>query len=156
VELGPGNSRAVVGAPDAGQVPLTVLDAGAAAGFKIQNLAVRRAVGRRREQRRRDRDHGADGRLGLLGFRLFYGTPENMVERPITAYNQAISGPADISFSVGSANYVLHTTFVFGPDSGPLGSPEPAKLDIGGGVTLSATLVMPAPTSLSGFTFNCW
>jgi hypothetical protein len=36
--LGPGNSRNFLGTAGGGQVPLTVLNAGAIAGFKIQNL----------------------------------------------------------------------------------------------------------------------
>lgn len=136
-------------------MPLTVLDAGAVAGFKIQNLP--NVV-----------DMIADVSGGetvvitapmdtwsTAGFRLFYGTPGQMVERKIISYNQALSGPADISFSVGPATYVLRTTFVYGPDAGLLGSPGPATLDTGGGVTLPATLRLPVPTSLQGFSFTC-
>jgi len=152
--LGPGTSRSFLGAADAGQVPLTVVGADAVAGFTIQNLpnVVQYVI---------DVSNGDAVVITApmdpyddTTSRLFYGTPSNMIERPITAYDQAVSGPADISFSVGSATYTLHTTFVFGPDAGPLGSPGPATLDTDNG-TLPATLRLPTPTSLSGFSFTC-
>jgi hypothetical protein len=152
--LGPGNSRSFLGAADAGQVPLTVLDAGAVAGFMIQNLpnVVQYVI---------DVSNGSVvvvtapmDASGYSGFRLFYGTPSNMIERPITAYNQSLSGPADIAFTVGSATYTLQTMWTFGPDAGPLGMPSGATLDTGTG-TISATIRMPTPTTLSGFSFTC-
>ena len=39
--------------------------------------------------------------------------------------------------------------------AGPLGSPGPATLDTGGASTLAATLRLPTPTSLAGFSFTC-
>jgi hypothetical protein len=151
--LGPGNSRNFFGAPDASQAPLTVVDASVIAVFTIQNLpnVVQYAI---------DVSNGdavvITAPMDAYDYttsRLFYGTPSKMIERPITAYNQSKSGPADISFSVGATTYTLHTTFVYGPDAGPLGSPGPATLDTGG--TLPATLRLPTPTLLSGFSFTC-
>jgi hypothetical protein len=152
--LGPGDSRNFLGAADAGQVPLTVLDAGALAGLTIQNLpnVVQYVI---------DVSNGEVVVIsapmdasGYSGFRLFYGTQTNMIERPITAYNQAVSGPADIAFTVGSATYTLNTMWTFGPDAGPLGMPSTATLDTGTG-TLPATIRTPTPNSLPGFSFTC-
>jgi hypothetical protein len=152
--LGPGNSRSFLGSADAGQVPLMVPDGGAVAGFAIQNLpnVVQYVV---------DVSNGEVVVItapmdpsGYSGFRFFYGTANNMIERPITAYDQSLSGPADIAFTVGPATYTLHTTFAFGPDAGPLGMPASATLDTSSG-TLSGTVVTPTPTSLSGFSFTC-
>jgi hypothetical protein len=153
--LGPGNSRGFLGASDAGQVPLTVVDASVIAGFTIQNLpAVVEYV--------LDVSTGnvivvtaPMDAWGYSGFRLFYGTASQVVECPIVEYNESLSGSADISFSVGSATYVLDLTVVFGADAGPLGNPGPATLDTGGGNTLAATLRLPTPTSLSGLAFTC-
>jgi hypothetical protein len=153
--LGPGNSRSFLGAPDAGQVPLTVVDAGVVSGFEIQNLPglVQYVL---------DATNGdvlvvtaPMDAWGHSGFRLFYGTASQMVERTILQYDQSLSGAADISFSVGSATYVLHTTIVYGPDAGLLGGPGPATLDTGDASTIAATLRLPTPTSLSGFSFTC-
>jgi hypothetical protein len=151
--LGPGGSRSFLGG-GAGQVPLTVLDAGAVAGFKVADLPhVPQLVA--------DISNGdvivitePMDPWSYSGFRLFYGKPTQMIERPIVNYSQAVSGPADITFTIDSANYVLHTTYVFGPDAGPLGTPGPATLDIGSGA-LTATLRLPTPQNLSGFSFTC-
>jgi hypothetical protein len=153
--LGPGDSPKTFLGGGPGQVPLTVLDGGAVAGLTIQNLpsVVQYVI---------DVSTGEVivitqpmDAWGYSGFRLFYGTPGNMIERPITSYDQAMSGPADISFTVGSATYTLHTTYVVsGPDAGPLGGPGPATLDMDSG-TLQAMPRLPTPTSLSGFTFTC-
>ncbi len=43
----------------------------------------------------------------------------------------------------------------YGPDAGPFGSPGPTTVDTSGGATLAATLRLPTPTSLSGFSFTC-
>jgi hypothetical protein len=152
--LGPGNSKSFLGAGPS-QIALTVLDAGAVAGFKIHNLPnIPQIVA--------DVSNGdvivitePMDAWSYSGFRLFFGTSTNMIERPIVSYNQARSGPADITFTVGSTSYVLHTTYVIDPDASPLGSPGPATLDTGGTGTLPATLRLPTPTSLSGFSFTC-
>jgi hypothetical protein len=133
---------------------LKVLDAGAVAGFKIQNLpnVVQYVI---------DVSNG-DALVitapmddsGPSGFRLFYGEPGNMIERPITSYSQALSGPATIAFGVGPTTYTLQTMWTFGPDAGPLGMPSSVTLDTGGG-TIPATIRMPTPVTLSGFAFTC-
>ncbi|MGH7440234.1 MAG: hypothetical protein ACRENE_31465 [Polyangiaceae bacterium] len=152
--LGPANSKSFLGAGP-GQVPLTVLDAGSLARFTVQNLpnVVQYVV------------DVSNGQVVVItqpmdaydftSSRLFYGTAAHMIQRPITAYGQALSGPASISFSVGSATYTLQTTVVYGPDAGPLGSPGPTTVDTGGAGTLAATLRTPTPTSLSDFSFTC-
>jgi hypothetical protein len=153
--LGPGNSRAFLGGPDAGQVPLTVLDAGAVTGFGIQNLPnVVQLVA-----------DVSDGNVVAItepsdaydstSLRLFYGPPGRMVERPVVMYSQSLSGPALITFTVGPALYIFRTTVVYGPDAGPLGSPGPASLETYDAGVLSATLRLPTPTSLAGFSFVC-
>jgi len=85
--LGPGDSRNFLGAPDAGQVPLTVLDAGAIGGFTIQNLPnlVEYVI---------DVSNGnvmvvtaPMDAWGYAGFRLFYGTASEMVERSVRSAN---------------------------------------------------------------------
>jgi hypothetical protein len=155
--LGPGNSRSFLGAVDAGQVPLTVVGDTAIAGFDVQNLpGIVEYVA--------DISNG-DAIVvtapmddweysGFQLFRLFYGTPGHMVERPIVSWAMALSGGGAISFSVGSTTFSWNLTVVYGGDAGPLGAPGPGSLDTGAGM-LPVTLRIPTPTMLSGFSFTC-
>jgi hypothetical protein len=152
--LGPSDSKAFY-APDAGDESLTVVDPGAIQGFALQDLPG--VV-----------EYVADVSNGNVlvvtapmdassysGFRLFYGTQGAMVERTIVAYDQSLSGSADISFVVEAATYTVHFTVEYPAEGGLLGSPGPATLDTGGGATLSVTLRLPTPATLAGFVFSC-
>jgi hypothetical protein len=87
--------------------------------------------------------------------RIYYGTKSDMIERPITAYEESKSGDTTITFKVAAATYTVHFAITFGdPDAGPLGSPGPVTLDKGGTMEMM-TLRLPTPTTLSGFTFTC-
>ena len=92
---------------------------------------------------------------GSAAFHLFYGTPGAMIERPIVSYDQALSGYPAIGFTVGSQTYVMAISSVPAPDGGPFAAPGPVTVTPGGGAGVIFTLRMPAPTSLSGFTFTC-
>ena len=155
--LGPGNSRSFY-SPDAGDELLTIVDAGAIAGFKLQNLPVL-------VEYVADVSNGDTivvtqpmDDWGYAGFRLFYGTPTQMVERPIVTYNRTDYGD-DVSFTVDGTTYAAHFAFVGTVsllDAGPVPpSPGPSTLDAGGGGTLQMTLRTPTPTSLPGFSFTC-
>jgi hypothetical protein len=160
--LGPGNSRSFLGAPDAGQVPLTVVDAGVVAGFRLQNLPVI-------VQHVTDVSNGDAivvtapmDAWGTSGFRLFYGTANRMVEYPILTYNDDDYGEY-ISFLVGGTTYNVFFDDPFENDGGT--GPGPGSLYTGEGgadpafVTppgaLRVTERVPTPTSLSGFSFTC-
>jgi hypothetical protein len=159
--LGPGNSRSFFGA-GSGQVPLTVLDASAIAGFKIQNLP--NVV-----------EHVADvsngdavvvtspmDPWGTSGFRLFYGKADTMVEYPILSVNADDYGEY-IAFEMGATTYNVFFNDPFtvdggtGPGPGSLytdgGGADPALQTIPGALTVTERT--PTPTSLSGFTFTC-
>jgi hypothetical protein len=153
--LGPSASRQFY-APDAGDEPLTVEDAGVVASFKIQNLpALIEYVA--------DVSNGDSivvtepmDPSGYSGFRLFYGAPGEMIERAITNYDRGDYGD-DISFTVEATTYTAHLAFApFGLDggNGPF-NPGPSTLDTGAGGKLSITQRMPPPSSLSGFSFTC-
>ena len=92
---------------------------------------------------------------GSAAFRLFYGTPGAMIERPIVSFNQSLSGYPSIGFTVGSQTYVMAISSVPALDGGPLEAPGPVTVTPGGGAGIVFTLRMPTPTSLSGFTFTC-
>lgn len=156
--LGPGNSRNPY-TPDAGDELLTVVDAGAIAGFKIQNLPVQV-------------EYVADVSNGdaivitepmdpwtYSGFRLFYGTSNQMIERPIITYNRTDTSD-DIAFTVDGATYTAHFTFPSLIGIGPDGSidtapPGPESLAAGAAGTLPMTERTPTPPTLSGFAFSC-
>jgi hypothetical protein len=160
--LGPGNSRSFLGTADAGQVPLTVLDAGAIVGFKLQNLP--NVI-----------EHVADvsngdaivvtapmDAWGTSGFRLFYGKADAMVEYPITSVNADDYGQY-IAFQMGGMTYNVFFNDPFGIDGG--GGPGPGSLYTDGGGAdpalqtipgaLTVTERTPTPTSLAGFSFTC-
>jgi hypothetical protein len=92
--------------------------------------------------------------LGTAAFRLFYGTPAAMVERPIVSFNQALSGYPTIGFTVGSQSFVMDISSVPSPDGGPFEAPGPVTLT-GDGHAVPFTLRLPTPTTLVGFTFSC-
>jgi hypothetical protein len=154
VALGAFDSRAFY-APDAGDELLAIVDAGAIDGFATQDLPA--LV-----------EHVADVNdgdsivvtqpmdpWGYSGFRLFYGTPANMIERPITLYNR---GDTDdfVSFTVDGAVYTADFTFqAFGLVDASRPPAGPESLTLGDGGTLPMTERMPVPTSLSGFSFAC-
>ncbi len=150
--LGPANSRSFL-SPDAGQTPLTVVDAGTIAHFKIQNLPVLI-------------EYVADvsdgdaivvtmpmDPWGYSEFRLYYGTPSDMIECKIVAYNRGDTSD-DIAFTVNGATYTAHLAFVSTLFSGDAGL-GPSSLSMGSAGALTVTQRLPTPTTLSGFSFTC-
>jgi hypothetical protein len=91
---------------------------------------------------------------GSAAFHLFYGTPGAMVERHIVSFDQSRSGYPTIGFTVGSQTYIMSISSV--PFDGGLGeAPGPVTLTTGNGGSVTFTLRLPTPTSLSGFSFTC-
>jgi hypothetical protein len=92
--------------------------------------------------------------VGTAAFHLFYGAPGAMVERPITRFEQALSGFPSIGFTVGAATYTMAIASI--PSDGGIGeAPGPVTLTTGKGASVSYTLREPTPTTLTGFTFTC-
>jgi hypothetical protein len=120
--LAPAGSRVFIGDAGATYELLTVLDNGAVAGMKTRDLPheVRYIV-----------DLDATQQVvvtapvgqGLDECRVFSGTKNDMVERPVTAveFGGAMSSPTTtISFLVGSATQqILLTSGIFGMDAAP-------------------------------------
>jgi hypothetical protein len=167
--LSEGASRNLFLVPDAGQVPLTLLDAGALSGFAVQSLP---------DEILHVADV-SDGHVivvvepgdpyGTSGFRLFYGTAAAMTEYPILSYDDDDYGEY-VAFSLNGTTY--HVFFndpccaLASTDSGVAGvAPGPGALYTGGGGAdpaltpipgaLTITERTPTPTTLSGFTFAC-
>jgi len=154
--LGPSDSKSFIDTPSTTSDPLTVVDAGAAAGMKLQNLPgiVQRVA------------DVSDGRAIVVttpmddyataNWRLFYGPPSAMVERTVVNAGESFSGSADITFLVDSAQYTVHFTVTYVADAGPLGEiAGPGSLDVGDGGTLAVTERTPTPRTLAGFSFTC-
>ena len=96
-----------------------------------------------------------DDDLGSAAFRLFYGRPGAMVERPIVSFNQAQSGYPAIGFTVGSQTYVMAIASAPSPDGGLFDVPGPVTVTPADGAAVTFTLRMPTPTTLAGFAFSC-
>jgi hypothetical protein len=81
------------------------------------------------------------------GLSLFYGPPGAVAQRPITSFQQSLSGNGTLTFQVGG----VPTTLAFGnvpaPDAGPFGVFALQSLTPQGGAPMSATLRSPTPTS---------
>jgi hypothetical protein len=89
------------------------------------------------------------------GLAIFYGTPDNVEERKITAFGQSLSGTGSVTFLVDSDSYVLAFGRATRGDS-PLGDFTLNGLTPGTGATLAVTLRSPTPTELpSGVAFSC-
>jgi hypothetical protein len=154
--LGSSDGKNFLDTPGATNEPLTVVDAGAVNGMKLQNLPgiVQRVA------------DVSDGRAIVVttpmddyattSWRLFYGTPSAMVERTVVNAIESMSGEADITFQVDSAQYTVHFTVMYVPDAGLSGEvPGPGSLDTGESGTLPVTERTPAPRTLTGFSFTC-
>jgi hypothetical protein len=152
--LGSGNPKAILGSGTNGDEMLTVVAPSAVAGMPIHNLPhIPIYVA--------DASDGTSvvvtwpmDAYGTDESRIYYGTKSQMIERPITAYEESLSGDTNITFTVEAATYTVHFAITFGPDAGPLGSPGPVTLDKGG-TTETMMLRLPTPTMLSGFMFTC-
>jgi hypothetical protein len=135
-------------APDAGDVPLTVLDGGTIQGFAIENLPnVVTYVA-----------DVSNGEVLLIvepeepwsseGERVFYGKPAAMIQYPLLGDNPDCCEDI-IFFSVNGVKYTAD--LVFSPDPGTIDGPSTLNA---GSETLTVKLRKPTPTNLDGFTFT--
>jgi hypothetical protein len=97
-----------------------------------------------------------DDDLGTAGFRLFYGAPGAMVERPIVSFDQAGSGyPIAIGFTVGAEMDVMTIAAAPSTDGGLFPGAGPVTLAMAGGASVAYTLREPTPMNLAGFVCSC-
>jgi hypothetical protein len=159
--LGPGNSRAFLGA-GSGQVPLTVVSPSEVASLAVQNLP--NVV-----QHVADVSDGTTivvvtpmEPYGTADFRLFYGKANTMIEYPIVSVNSDDYGEY-ISFHIGKTTYNVFFNDPFEIDGG--NGPQPGSLYTGTSAgdpafetpTGALTVIerSPTPTTLTGFSFTC-
>jgi len=154
--LGPGDSRAFIGAADAGQVALTVLDKSAISAMTLRNLPGDVYI-----------EYVADVSNGNIvivtrpqddwtdtSFRVFYGTANAMLERPLINFSRG--DDTYITFQVDSAQYLAHFVMLFEPsDAGTNVQHLPGTLESGDGSTWTITERLPTPTALPEFSFTC-
>jgi hypothetical protein len=157
--LGPGGSKSFLGQSDAGVTSLALVDSSTVAGMIVVNTPnLLSYVG-----------DVADGDVLLAtvplnedststdgGLSIFYGPPNDIAQRTITAFEESLSGNGAVTFVVGNTPYVLTFGQVQGPDAGPLGTFALEGLNTGGDAGIAVTLRSPTPTVLPpGLSFTC-
>jgi hypothetical protein len=155
--LGPeGSAKARIGGRDAGvATPLVLVDPRSVEGLPATDLPGSVTwVADSSDGRAIVVTAPLENDLGSAGFRLFYGAPSAMQERPIVSYEQALSGFPSIGFTIDSQTYVMAIASLPPTDGGFLERPGPVTLT-GGGQSVPFTLRLPTPTTLSGFSFTC-
>jgi len=162
--LGPGGARVFLDQAGAGVTALALVDPGAISGLSVVNTPdVISYMG--------DVANGdvllatvplngeataSSGGLYDGGLAIFYGPPNNVAERVVTAFSQSLSGNGSVTFLVGSTPYVLAFGMVQQPDAGPLGVFTLEGLTPQGGSEIAVTLRAPTPTTPpAGLSFTC-
>ena len=162
--LGPGGARVFLDQAGAGVTALTVVDPAAISGLSVVNTPdVISYVG--------DVANGdvvlatvplnggstaSTGGISDGGLSIFYGPPNDVAERVITAFAQSLSGNGTVTFLVGSTPYVLAFGMVQQPDAGPFGVFTLEGLTPRGGSEIAVTLRSPTPTTApAGLSFTC-
>jgi hypothetical protein len=153
--LGPGGARVFLDQAGAGVTALTLADPAVISGLSVVNTPdVISYVG--------DAANGdvvlattplngdATASIGGVydgGLSIFYGPPNNVAERVITAFRQSLSGSGSVTFLVGSTPYVLAFGTVQEADAGPFGVFTLEGLTPQGGSEIAVTLRSPTPTT---------
>ncbi|HXJ20493.1 MAG TPA: hypothetical protein VMT03_09685 [Polyangia bacterium] len=97
-----------------------------------------------------------DGGVYDGGLSIFYGLPSGVAQRPITAFEESLSGNGTVTFLVDGTPTVLAFGNVPSPDAGPLGTFELMSLTPQGAAPIGITLESPTPTSApAGLAFTC-
>jgi hypothetical protein len=157
--LGPAGSRSFLGQSDAGVTSLTLVAASTVAGMMVVNTPnVISYVG--------DVANGdvvlatvplnTDATSDDGGLSIFYGPPNDVAQRTITAFGQSLSGNGSVTFLVGDVPYVLAFGNVQDPNAGPLGRFALEGLAPRGGAQIAVTLRSPTPAAdPPGLSFTC-
>lgn len=156
--LGAAGSRTFLDPTDPSQTPLTLVDPASVSGLPVVNTPNQISyVG--------DVANGdvvfatvplnLDATSAGGGLSIFYGPPENVEERPVTAFQQSLSNNGTVTFLVGDESYVLAFATVPRSDN-PLGDFTLESLTPGAGAPLDVTLRSPTPTEPpSDLSFTC-
>ncbi len=157
--LGPAGARSFLGQSDAGVTSLVLVSPAVVAGMKVLDTpSVISYVGDvgNGDVLLATRPLNIDSNAPGGGLAIFYGPPGAVAQRPITAFEESLSGNGSVSFLVGGTTYVLTFGVIQRPDAGPLGTFALEGLTTGGDAGVAITLRSPTPTSLpSALAFTC-
>ena len=123
--LGPTNSKAFLNQSPAGTTPLTLVDASAVTGMTVVNTP--NVVSYVADVANGDvivatvPMNDDDTSLGG-GIAIFYGPPNAVAQRPITSFEESLSGNGARIFVVGGKPYTLAFGVVSAPDAGTFGA----------------------------------
>jgi hypothetical protein len=157
--LGTAGARVFLNQSPAGVTPLTLVDAATASGVPTVNTP--NAISYLGDVANGDVvmatvPINSDPTSSNGGITIFYGPPGAVAQRPITDFQQSLSGNGTLTFSVDGTPYVLAFGMVGGPDAGPLGMFALLGLTPQGGAEMAVTLRSPTPaTPPPELSFTC-
>jgi hypothetical protein len=148
--LGQAGARVFLNQSPTGVTPLTLVDAASVSGMPTVNTPNRISyIG--------DVANGdvvmatvpinSDPTSSDGGLAIFYGPPAAVAQRPITDFQQSLSGNGTLTFLVDGTPYTLAFGMVPGQDAGPLGMFGLMGLTPQGGAEMAVTLRSPTPTT---------
>ena len=150
--LGPPNTKGFIGDPGAVTTPLTVESRSVLADFTLKNLP-----GEVTLEYVADLDDGSEivvtrptDDWTYRDFRLFWGSPSDLVEQFVTNVSRARSGGTTIEFRYDGRIATATFTWVLDPDTS---HPGPGTLSAGS--EQGMTQRFPTPTTLTGSSFTC-
>jgi hypothetical protein len=157
--LGPTSSKAFLNQSPAGTTALTLVDASTISGLAVVNTP--NVISYLADVANGDVilatvPLNADETSANGGLAIFYGPPGAVDQRPITAFEESLSGNGSLTFLVGATPYVLAFGEVAAPDAGPFGAFALLSLTPQGSDALTVTLRSPTPTTLPrALSFSC-
>jgi hypothetical protein len=157
--LGPTNSKAFLSQSPAGTTPLMLVDPSIVSRMPVVNTP-------------NTIDYVADVANGDVilatvpmnedetssngGLAIFYGPPGRVAQRPITDFQETLSGNGTVTFLVDGTPYVLQFGEIPAPDAGPFGEFALLGLTPMGSAPMNVTLRAPTPAAApSGLSFAC-
>jgi hypothetical protein len=157
--LGPTNSKAFLSQMPPGTTPLTLVDPSTVSGMPIVNTP-------------NTIDYVGDVANGDVilatvpmnddetspngGLAIFYGPPGSVAQRPITDFQETMSGNGTVTFLVDGTSYALQFGDVAAPDAGLFGAFALLGLTPQGGAAMNVALRSQTPAALpSDLSFTC-
>lgn len=157
--LGPVTSKVFLDQSPAGTTALTLVDASTVSGLAVVNTP--NVISYLADVANGDVilatvPMNVDATSSNGGLAIFYGPPTAVDQRPISAFEETLSGNGSVTFLVGGIPYVLTFGEVAAPDAGPLGTFALLGLTPTGGDALTVTLRALTPAVLPPtLSFSC-
>jgi hypothetical protein len=157
--LGPTSSKAFLNQSPPGTTSLTLVDASMGSGLAVVNTP--NVISYLADVSNGDVilatvPMNSDETSSNGGLAIFYGPPDAVAQRPITAFIETLSGNGSLTFLVDGKPYSLDFGEIAAPDAGPLGMFSLLDLTPAGGDKLTVTLRTPTPSALpGGLSFSC-